>query len=98
MWLCHYPVRNVAQYERASTEILLLQDRLSQLQRKSVASQEKAEEQLEQLSELNNKLVISQEKAEEQAEQLSQLQIDLVNSQHRQTNRRYNSHKCRLNS
>ena len=81
--LCHYAARSVAQYERASTEILLLQDRLSQLQRKSVASQEKAEEQLEQLSELNNRLVISQEKAEEQAEQLSQLQIDLVNSQHK---------------
>ena len=31
--LCHYAVRSVAQYERASTEILLLQDRLSQLQR-----------------------------------------------------------------
>ena len=81
--LCHYPVRSVAQYERASTEILLLQDRLSQLQRELAASQQKAEKQAEQISELNNKLVTSQQTGENLAKQLSQLQIDLVNSQHK---------------
>jgi uncharacterized coiled-coil protein SlyX len=81
--LCHYAVRSVAQYERASTEILLLQDRLSQLQRELAASQEKVGKQAEQLSELNNRLATSQQTGENLAKQLSQLQIEFVDSQHR---------------
>ena len=76
--LCHFPVRNVAQYDRASNQIIFLQDRLSQLQRKLITSQQKAEKQAEQISELNNKLVASQQKAEKKAEQISELNNRLV--------------------